>query len=263
MFAYVDETIREHLMRKGQSVALDVYGRPVTTSGNEAYLEMLGPVPLPIEVRGIKRVFDWYAFVRRVEVSRVLDAAARVRTGETQALRELLQNSMAINSLLAYGPWTRQLSPLVRVHSCCMTGDVFGSMRCDCGPQLARAMEWIVEEGAGAVIYMSSHEGRGIGLWAKAVTYLLQDEGQDTYQANVSLGLPEDSRDFSDAALLLRHFLQGRPVRLLSNNPLKKLQIEEAGQAVSELVSLIAGVGKHNRRYLAAKRSKGHLLPDL
>jgi len=144
-----------------------------------------------------------------------------------------------------------------------MTSDVFGSIRCECGPQLKSAIERIVEEGGGALIYMSSHEGRGIGLWAKAITYLLQDMGQDTYQANVSLGLPEDSRDFMDAAVVLKYMLKGKPIRLLSNNPLKREHLENAGQRVSEMLPHLAGVGDRNINYMRAKRSKGHLLPDL
>ena len=101
---------------------------------------------------------------------------------------------------------------LVRVHSECLTGDVFGSERCECGPQLKSALELIdADHEGGMLIYMSGHEGRGIGLWAKAVTYLLQDMGQDTYDANTALGLPEDSRDFTDAAVALRH-PDGRPM---------------------------------------------------
>ena len=90
--------------------------------------------------------------------------------------------------------------------------------------------------------------------------HLLQDEGQDTYEANVSLGLPEDSRDFTDAAGVLRYFLQGRAIRLLSNNPAKKSQLEAAGQPVSRIVPLVVGLSEHNRRYLDSKRKKGHLI---
>ena len=112
----------------------------------------------------------------------------------------------------------------MRVHSSCLTGDVFGSERCECGPQLAGALERITSEpGGGLLVYMAGHEGRGIGLWAKAATYLLQDAGEDTYQANRSLGLPDDSRDFTDAAALLHHFVGNKPMRLLTNNP-KKVQ---------------------------------------
>jgi GTP cyclohydrolase II len=110
---------------------------------------------------------------------------------------------------------------------------------------------------------MSSHEGRGIGLWAKAVTYLLQDRGQDTYQANTSLGLPEDSRDFTDAAIVLKYMLEGEPIRLLSNNLLKRDHLVEAGQPVSAMIPHVAGIGDRNIDYMRAKRSKGHLLPDL
>jgi GTP cyclohydrolase II len=167
---------------------------------------------------------------------------------------------MSVNSVLAAPGFLSKDDPLVRVHSCCLTGEVFGSCRCDCGPQLEAAFERIFEDGGGAVVYISSHEGRGIGLWAKAITYLLQDEGQDTYEANISLGLPEDSRDFTDAAGVLRYFLQGRAIRLLSNNPAKKSQLEAAGQPVSRIVPLVVGLSEHNRRYLESKRKKGHLI---
>jgi hypothetical protein len=106
------------------------------------------------------------------------------------------------------------------VHSSCLTGDVFGSQRCECGPQLQLAIDTIADdEQGGMVVYMSGHEGRGIGLWAKAATYILQDAGENTYQANRSLGLPDDSRDFSDAASLIRYFYGTGPFRLLTNNP--------------------------------------------
>jgi GTP cyclohydrolase II len=132
----------------------------------------------------------------------------------------------------------------------------------DCGPQLDAAFRLMKREGGGAVVYMSGHEGRGIGLWAKAITYLLQDAGQDTYEANVSLGLPEDSRDFSDAATALRYLLNDTPIRLLSNNPQKREHLEKNGQAISKAVSLVSGVNDYNIRYLRSKRRKGHKLPD-
>jgi len=193
----------------------------------------------------------------------VLDAASQVDSGETEAFRELIQTNMSVNSVLALPGFLEHANPLVRIHSCCLTGDVFGSQRCECGPQLDAAFERLAEEGGGALVYMSSHEGRGIGLWAKAITYLLQDDGQDTYQANVSLGLPEDSRDFSDAAVALRFLLEGKPIRLLSNNPLKRDHLEKAGQPVSEILPHVAGIGARNVRYMRSKRAKGHLLPEI
>ena len=263
MFSYVDPKIRERLEADRRLVHLDASGRRIDGGGGAPYLSMLGPIPLPRRVNGGTRIVEWYPFVRRVELGRVFDAACAGRAPGSEALRDLLQTNMSVNSVLATPGFAGVEAPLVRVHSSCVTGDVFGSMRCECGPQLDAAFERIAAEGGGAIVYMSGHEGRGIGLWAKAVTYLLQDEGQDTYQANVSLGLPEDSRDFTDAAVVLRYLLGGRPIRLLTNNPLKREQLESAGQPVAETVPHVVGVGAHNVRYLRSKRDKGHTLPDL
>jgi GTP cyclohydrolase II len=264
LFSYVDENIRERLEHDHRLVHLDRRGRPVEAgNGERPYVSMLGPIPIPRKLAGEECTLHWYPFVRRVELKNVLNAALDVPGGGEEAFRELLQTNMSVNSVLACPDFLDAEQPLVRIHSCCMTGDVFGSLRCECGPQLDQAFELIFSEGGGAVVYMSGHEGRGIGLWAKAITYLLQDDGQDTYQANVSLGLPEDSRDFTDAAVALRHLLDGRPIRLLSNNPLKRAHLEQAGQPVAEMVQHVAGVGDHNVRYLRSKRSKGHKLPEL
>ncbi len=264
LFAYVDPGIRERLENDHRLVMLDRSGSPVSeTSGAGPFISLLGPIPLPRRFGDHERVFHWYAFVRRVQLGKVLHAAQGVPLGGEEAFRELLQTNMSVNSVLALPGFVEHPNPLVRIHSCCMTGDVFGSMRCECGPQLDAAFQRIHEEGAGAVVYMSGHEGRGIGLWAKAVTYLLQDDGQDTYQANVSLGLPEDSRDFSDAAVVLRHLRRGGPIRLLSNNPLKHEHLTRMGQQVSRMVPFLVGVSCHNMRYLGSKREKGHLIPEL
>lgn len=263
MFSYVDPKIREMLEDDRLLVHVDREGRRLAPGEGAPYLSMLGPIPLPRITGGVERRIAWYPFVRRVELGAVFDAACGARERRPDGLRDLLQSNMSVNSVLATEGFLEAPSPLVRIHSCCMTGDVFGSMRCECGPQLEAAFERIEGEGGGAVVYMSGHEGRGIGLWAKAITYLLQDAGQDTYQANASLGLPEDSRDFTDAAVALRHLLGGRPIRLLTNNPLKREQIVAAGQRVSGTVPHVAGVGAHNLRYLRSKRDKGHTLPDL
>jgi len=168
---------------------------------------------------------------------------------------------MAINSVLLIGDREKWISPLVRVHSSCLTGDVFGSERCECGPQLSAALARIEDDAeGGALVYMSGHEGRGIGLWAKAATYLLQDAGENTYQANRSLGLPDDSRDFSDAAILLKHFIGDRPIRLMTNNPKKVTDLAEHGVENVTPVKHVCGVTDSNRRYLEAKRGWGHEL---
>ena len=168
---------------------------------------------------------------------------------------------MAVNSVLIIGDPSNWENPLIRVHSSCLTGDVFGSMRCECGPQFISALERITADPSGGmIIYMSGHEGRGIGLRAKAATYLLQDSGENTYQANRSLGLPDDSRDFGDAAALLKHFHGDRPFRLLTNNPKKIADLNEYGLNNITPVKHVMGVGDTNRDYLAAKRDWGHTL---
>lgn len=261
MFSYVDKSIREQLVRNRQLVDLDIAGEEIT--GDTApFISILGPVSVPRIIDGEEVDLQWYPFVRRVELAHVLEAANEVSGSENEAFRTLLQANMSVNSVFALPGFRKSENPLVRVHSCCLTGDIFGSMRCDCGPQLAAAFRQMKEQGGGAVIYMSGHEGRGIGLWAKAITYLLQDAGQDTFEANLSLGLPEDSRDFSDAAVVLRYLLCQGPLRLLSNNPLKRKHLVENGQAVSGVVPLVTGINDYNIRYIRSKRNKGHILPD-
>ena len=265
MFSYIDPSIVELLLARNVLRHVDAQGRALAPDAGEApFLSIIGPVPLPITLEDNREAaFQWYAFVRHSEYGLIKEMAERVRRSETRDLVPLLSTFMQVSSLLTFGDFEHADAPLVRVHSCCMTSDVFGSRRCECGPQLHEAFRRVVEEGVGGVVYMSSHEGRGIGLWAKAVTYLLQDMGQDTYEANTSLGLPEDSRDFTDAAVVLRALRPGRPaIRLLTNNPLKVEDLERGGIEVREQVPLITGFTKHNLRYMQAKASKGHEIPD-
>ena len=152
---------------------------------------------------------------------------------------------------------------LVRVHSECLTGDVFDSRRCDCGPQLQASMAAITAEGAGVVVYLRGHEGRGIGLLAKLQAYALQDQGRDTVDANLDLGLPEDARDYAAAAQILRD-LGLSSVRLLTNNPAKSIALEEYGVAVAGREPLIICATTDNLRYLQTKAQRmGHDLPQL
>ncbi len=149
---------------------------------------------------------------------------------------------------------------LVRLHSECLTGEAMGSLKCECGPQLRAAMETIHERG-GAVIYLRGQEGRGIGLINKLRAYRLQESGLDTLDANLALGLPADARDYGAAAAILQDMGISR-VRLLSNNPEKKRQLEEHGITVTELEPLVVGVGEENFDYLQVKRDRmGHTLP--
>ena len=149
---------------------------------------------------------------------------------------------------------------LVRLHSECVTGEAMGSLKCECGPQLEVAMDQIAEHG-GVVIYLRGHEGRGIGLTNKLKAYRLQEDGLDTLDANLALGLPADARDYGVAAAILRD-LGISTIRLLSNNPEKGRQLNEYGIEVSEFIPLVVGVGDVNKAYLGAKRDRmGHNLP--
>ncbi len=152
---------------------------------------------------------------------------------------------------------------LVRVHSECLTGDVFGSQRCDCGPQLDEALERVVIAGRGVVVYLRGHEGRGIGLVAKLQAYALQDQGRDTVDANLDLGLPADARHYGAASQVLRD-LGVASVRLLTNNPEKSQSLQDFGIHVAAQVPLTPHPNPHNLAYLRTKRDRmGHELPDL
>jgi 3,4-dihydroxy 2-butanone 4-phosphate synthase/GTP cyclohydrolase II len=150
---------------------------------------------------------------------------------------------------------------LVRVHSECLTGEAFGSLKCECGPQLDAALDAIEQEG-GVVIYMRGHEGRGIGLINKLRAYSLQEEGLDTVDANLALGLPADARDYAAAAGILND-LGISSVRLLTNNTDKVAQLRALGLDVIEQVPLIVGVGANNHQYLETKRDRmGHIIGE-
>jgi len=152
---------------------------------------------------------------------------------------------------------------LVRLHSECLTGDLLGSRRCDCGAQLHAALAAVDAERRGVVVYLRGHEGRGIGLLHKLQAYTLQDGGSDTVDANLELGLPADARDYGTGAQIL-HDLGVRSVRLLTNNPAKRSALEAAGISVLERVGLAVTVNDDNRRYLLTKRDRmGHQIEDL
>jgi len=164
---------------------------------------------------------------------------------------------------LVYGDISGDEPVLTRVHSECLTGDVFGSHRCDCGPQLREALQAVVDEGRGVVIYLRGHEGRGIGLVAKLQAYALQDGGRDTVDANLDLGLPADARHYGTATQILRDLGVGS-VKLLTNNPDKSRNLEDYGVPVAERVPLTPHPNDHNLAYLLTKRDRmGHELPHL
>ncbi|MFI1101580.1 bifunctional 3,4-dihydroxy-2-butanone-4-phosphate synthase/GTP cyclohydrolase II [Streptomyces melanogenes] len=152
---------------------------------------------------------------------------------------------------------------LVRVHSECLTGDIFHSLRCDCGPQLQASMEAITKEGRGVVVYLRGHEGRGIGLLSKLRAYELQEQGRDTLDANLELGLPADARDYAAGAQILED-LGVRSLRLMTNNPEKTTALVRHGLKVTGREPMAVQAGEHNLRYLRTKRDRmGHDLPWL
>ena len=208
---------------------------------------------------------------RRTEshVERVAETRLPTRFGDFTAVGYRIAIDDSEHVALVYGDLAdvRTDEPvLTRVHSECLTGDVFGSSRCDCGPQLDEAMERIVEEGRGVVVYLRGHEGRGIGLLAKLQAYQLQDGGRDTVDANLDLGLPADARHYGAASQILKDLGVGS-VRLLTNNPAKTRGLEAYGVPVAERVSLTPHPNDHNLAYLRTKRDRmGHdiaNLPDL
>ena len=262
MFTYIDPTVRERLAEQGTLFQIDRDGQrlgpgTMPVPGGHT-ISILGPIPLPLTLCQSHYEVLWYACVRNTELGKIEELADDLRAQEGQRSFATLASYMAVNSVMVVGNPDTWQNPVVRVHSSCLTGDVFGSERCECGPQMQSALERITSEGGGMLVYMAGHEGRGIGLWAKAATYLLQDAGEDTYQANRSLGLPDDSRDFSDAASLLKHFLGGQPFRLLTNNPKKVNDLGDYGVEGITRVKHVTGVTASNRRYLSAKQDWGH-----
>ena len=160
---------------------------------------------------------------------------------------------------LIKGEWTKDDPVCVRVHSSCVTGDIFGSKRCDCGQQLHEAMKKIDKEGKGVVLYMNQ-EGRGIGLFNKIKAYKLQEEGMDTVEANIELGFEDDERDYGVGASILRELELGK-IRLLTNNPIKRKGLEAYGLEIVENIPLEIEPNEHNKFYLETKRHKmGHSL---
>jgi 3,4-dihydroxy 2-butanone 4-phosphate synthase / GTP cyclohydrolase II len=210
-------------------------------------------------------IADLIAYRRRSErqVQRMAEARIPTTHGDFRAVgyRSLVDGIEHI--ALVRGDIGDGEDVLVRVHSECLTGDVFGSRRCDCGPQLDAAIATIAAEGRGVVLYVRGHEGRGIGLMHKLQAYQLQDEGQDTVDANTSLGLPADARDYGTGAQILSD-LGIRSMRLLTNNPSKRAGLEGYDLSIVGRVPLPVRVTADNLRYLTTKRDRmGHDLPNL
>jgi 3,4-dihydroxy 2-butanone 4-phosphate synthase / GTP cyclohydrolase II len=199
-----------------------------------------------------------YRRARESQVERVASAAMPTPYGDFTAVgyRSLLDGYEHL--ALVFGDVSDGADVLVRVHSECLTGDVFSSLRCDCGAQLQAAMRTIAEEGRGVVLYVRGHEGRGIGLLHKLQAYRLQEAGRDTVDANLDLGLPADARDYGTGAQILVD-LGVRTMRLLTNNPAKRAGLQGYGLSIVERVPLVTQPNDHNIAYLNTKADRmGH-----
>jgi len=197
---------------------------------------------------------------REVLVHRVAEAAIPTKWGDFRAYAYESTIDGRTHVALVRGEIGDGDKVLTRVHSECLTGDVFGSLRCDCGRQLDTALEQVAEEGRGIVLYVRGHEGRAIGLTHKLRAYELQDQGRDTVEANIELGFPADQRDYGIGAQILVD-LGVRTMRLLTNNPDKRAGLEGYGLSIDERIPLITEPTDQNRAYLRAKAEKlGHLL---
>jgi len=205
-------------------------------------------------------VADLIRFRRKSEshVMRVVDVPLPTEYGDFRAVAYRSEIDGSEHVALVAGDIGDGNAVLTRVHSECLTGDVFGSQRCDCGPQLHAALRAIGDEGRGVVLYVRGHEGRGIGLLDKLRAYALQDEGHDTVDANIELGLPVDARDYGTGAQILVD-LGIRSMRLLTNNPSKRAGLEGYGLSVVERVPLVIDPNEHNQAYLGTKALRmGH-----
>ncbi|MTD14079.1 bifunctional 3,4-dihydroxy-2-butanone-4-phosphate synthase/GTP cyclohydrolase II [Nakamurella sp. YIM 132087] len=204
-----------------------------------------------------------YRRAKEVQIRKVADARLPLPQGEFRAVGYLSTVTGRELIALVHGDLGDGSDVLVRVHSECLTGDVLGSLRCDCGPQLHAALDAVVAEGRGVVLYIRGHEGRGIGLLEKLRAYELQDSGADTVDANLMLGLPADAREYGTGAQVLAD-LGITSMRLLTNNPQKRAGLEGYGLHIVGRVPLPASVNPENLKYLTTKRDRmGHEFTDL
>ncbi|WP_077617090.1 GTP cyclohydrolase II [Bacillus sinesaloumensis] len=214
---------------------------------------LVGPIELPVNLDGETVVFKWYCWLLCSEVT--IDTNRIIEKLSSSNLAEMQQSSV-----LVYGDFEQADEALIRMHSICHTGDIFGSKRCDCGYQLKHSMKIIVEHGAGALFYLANHEGRGIGLFSKAMAYILQENGLDTVEANLQLGFKDDARNYDDAIRVLKT-LRTKPVSLITNNPKKIDALKNAGLNVSERMPIWGDVSEFNQKYLKTKVERaGHLV---
>lgn len=218
----------------------------------EGAIYLVGPIKLPVNLYGDTVVFQWYCWLNQCQATdnyqEIIDQLASANLAEYQQ-----------SSVLIYGDFENADDALIRMHSICHTGDIFGSKRCDCGFQLKQSMQNIVDHGTGALFYLANHEGRGIGLFSKAMAYVLQENGYDTVEANESLGFVDDARNYDDAIRVLKK-LRTKPVKLMTNNPRKLEAMRNAGLPITGREPLWGDKSEFNEKYLQTKiQRSGHL----
>ena len=218
----------------------------------EGAIYLVGPIKLPVNLYGETVIFQWYCWLNQCQVTEdyqeIIDRLASANLAEYQQ-----------SSVLVYGDFENADDALIRMHSICHTGDIFGSKRCDCGYQLKQSMQNIVDHGTGALFYLANHEGRGIGLFSKAMAYVLQENGYDTVEANESLGFVDDARNYDDAIRVLKK-LRSKPVKLMTNNPKKLEAMRNAGLPITGREPLWGDKSEFNEKYLQTKiQRSGHL----
>ena len=218
----------------------------------EGAIYLVGPIKLPVNLYGETVIFQWYCWLNQCQVTEdyqeIIDRLASANLAEYQQ-----------SSVLVYGDFENADDALIRMHSICHTGDIFGSKRCDCGYQLKQSMQNIVDHGTGALFYLANHEGRGIGLFSKAMAYVLQENGYDTVEANESLGFVDDARNYDDAIRVLKK-LRTKPVKLMTNNPRKLEAMRNAGLPITGREPLWGDKSEFNEKYLQTKINRsGHL----
>ncbi|MEV5555884.1 bifunctional 3,4-dihydroxy-2-butanone-4-phosphate synthase/GTP cyclohydrolase II [Nonomuraea wenchangensis] len=259
------------LARRGHTEAAVDLARLAGLSGAGALAEIVNDDGSMARLPELRRFADRHGLAL-VSIEQLVDYRRRVESMVTRVAETRLPNVHGMwrgygyasaldggeHMALVYGELGDGENVLVRAHSECLTGDVFGSLRCDCGVQLDNAMSAIAQEGRGVVVYLRGHEGRGIGLLAKLKAYSLQDNGSDTVDANLELGLPVDAREFSNAGQILAD-LGVKSVRLLTNNPSKLKGMDGYGIKVLGREPMPVAMNPYNERYLKAKRDRlGH-----
>lgn len=221
-------------------------------SGN---LLLLGPVALPLDVNGKTVSFNWYTWIHPTDIEeKKLSIKASINL-----LQEKPMADKQISSVLVYGDFENATQAYVRFHSICHTGDVFGSKKCDCGEQFQKAKQMITDNGCGAIFYIANQEGRGIGLFHKAMSYLLQQQGMDTVEANHALGFEDDLRAYDEPAAILK-FLRKRPINLITNNPDKLKKLQQVGILIDRRLPVWCSITSENEQYIRTKIIRsGHL----